>query len=134
MGIISLMLYEAKDLSYRGAPASQFRPRVIARIEADPTGIQATPLGSSGDPKWYSQCEILAVHGRRTRLILEVKSDSSNLGHVDLPLGDLLGGEENNDRWWPLNGSLRGRLRLGVDWEALSTGQDNITALSPQYP
>lgn len=123
------MVYEAKDLSSRGAPESQFRPRVIARIEAEPSDIQATPLGFSGNPKWYSHCEMLAVHGRRTRLILEVKSDNSDLGHIDLPLGDLLSDEEHHDRWWPLNGSLRGRLRLGVDWEALSADQDNITVL-----
>ncbi|KAF9452577.1 hypothetical protein P691DRAFT_804323 [Macrolepiota fuliginosa MF-IS2] len=121
MGIATFMLFEAKDLCFGDKPMARLRPVVIIRTDMDEIGFQATSLGFSGNPKWYSQCEILAKQGKKTRFILEVKYDTSVLGHINLPLGDLLGGEEQDGRWWPLSGSPRGQLRLKAEWKGLST-------------
>jgi Ca2+-dependent lipid-binding protein len=127
MGIINLIVYEARDLSSGHIAANQLRPGVIVNTEMNGrTEIHATPWGFSGNPRWHSQCEALVPQGRRTRLILEVRDNNVDMGHINLPINDFLRGEEPNGRWWPLNGSLQGRLRLKVEWKALSTVHETV--------
>lgn len=124
MGIINLIIYEARDLSSGHVPASQLRPGVIVTTEMNGrTKAHATPWGFSGNPRWHSQCEILDLQGGRTRLILEVKDGNVDLGHINLPIGDLVreeGHESHDGRWWPLSGSPQGRLRFKAEWRGLS--------------
>ncbi|KAJ3567151.1 hypothetical protein NP233_g6549 [Leucocoprinus birnbaumii] len=127
MGVMDLFIYEAKGLSSGDILASQLRPGVVVSIEMNGKDIvHSTPKGFSENPRWHSHCEILALQGRRTRLILEVKDGRTEIGHINLPIGDILRGEEQDGRWWPLSGSPQGRLRIKTGWKALSGVHEDV--------
>lgn len=53
----------------------------------------------------------------------------TEIGHVDLPISEILRGEEQNGGWWPLSGSPAGRLRIEVELKALSGVDGDVVEL-----
>ncbi|TFK41290.1 hypothetical protein BDQ12DRAFT_711072, partial [Crucibulum laeve] len=120
-GVVRIRFERAKGLK---SATGKINLKSIAELSFgwNDSPIHVTPPGQSENPSWNSVHEFMCINKSSTLVIVKVvdaRHKQQVLGHISLPLEDLLQGEESCNRWWSMSGCIGGQLKMDVQWKAL---------------
>ncbi|TFK76780.1 hypothetical protein BDN72DRAFT_953307 [Pluteus cervinus] len=86
------------------------------------TAATAYRLGDPENPAWEANFETFccAQGPIVTVKIMESKRSNGCLGHMSVPLSDILERNIVGPTWWPLTGSKNGKLLMSLEWRPIS--------------
>ncbi|PFH50762.1 hypothetical protein AMATHDRAFT_3617 [Amanita thiersii Skay4041] len=119
-GVVTMTIHEAADLdvTHHGTPSVQ----IGLGLEGPPIHITA-PGEDSVNPVWDSIFDFFCLDKGSASVMVKVViphwSAEETVGHMLLPLEDLLESYRTGVDWWPLGGCNSGKVRISVRWTSV---------------
>jgi Ca2+-dependent lipid-binding protein len=130
VGIVRLVIHQAKDLDASKSLAGELNPFAVVVLGSNPVPIHSTQstrhTKHTNNPIWESATEFLCSDKDTSIISVKVIDDRDFLkdplvGYLSIRLVDLLQAQKETGRdWWPLSGCKTGRVRMSAEWKALN--------------
>ncbi|KAL0950758.1 hypothetical protein HGRIS_007526 [Hohenbuehelia grisea] len=127
VGIVRLVVHQAKDLDSTKSLSGDLNPLAKVYVGNSNTPIHTTPrFKHTNNPIWESPHEFLCSDRSTSVVTVKVIDDRDFLkdpvvGYMSIKLEDLLEAKNVAGRdWWPLSGCKSGKLRITADWKPLN--------------
>ncbi|PPQ62815.1 hypothetical protein CVT24_000509 [Panaeolus cyanescens] len=135
-GLASIHIIEADNLQTDRSMHHRFcRLSVTLSLDWESRPLHATQTAHfSETPSWQSKCEFLCADRINTTIVVkvlvtELDNEPAILGHMSLPLDNLLETMQESGTWWPLTGCTSGRLLLFASWKSIRVESNNRNSI-----
>lgn len=127
MGIVRLVLHQAKELDHTKSLSGELSPLAKVYLNSERTASFSTPcFKHTNNPVWESAYEYLCTDKDSATITVRVIDDRDFLkdpvvGYMTIKVTDLLEatGQAGRD-WFPLSGCKSGKMRLSAEWKPLN--------------
>lgn len=138
VGIVRLVLHQAKDLDNSKSMSGDLNPFVKVYLGSQSTPTHTSPCRKhTNDPLWESPTEFLCTDKKTSIVTIKVIDDREFLkdpvvGYMSVKLTDLLWAKDEAGKdWWPLSGCKSGRIRLSAEWKPLEMSLHGVDQYVP---
>lgn len=124
VGIVRLMVHQAKELDQSKSLTGELNPRCQVRVNG--TTFKSPTKKHTNNPVWEVAYEFLCPDKNATKISFKVIDDREFLtdpvlGYVAINLVDLLQSKDQASKdWFPLSGCQTGKVRLSAEWKPLN--------------